>query len=98
MTSDTYNVHQMIGMIQRMGVRAPILLVGGILITLTLDPVLTLVLVCTLPFLSILVFKVSKKGISLYVSLQQGIDHHGPHRAGEYLRHPCDQGPLENRL
>ena len=74
LTSDTYNVHQMIGMIQRMGVRAPILLVGGILITLTLDPVLTLVLVCTLPFLSILVFKVSKKGIPLYVSLQQGID------------------------
>lgn len=74
LTSDTYHIHQMIGMIQRMGVRAPILLVGGILITLTLDPVLTLVLVCTLPFLSILVFKVSKKGIPLYVSLQQGID------------------------
>lgn len=55
LTSDTYHIHQMIGMIQRMGVRAPILLVGGILITLTLDPVLTLVLVCTLPFLSILV-------------------------------------------
>ena len=50
LTSDTYNVHQMIGMMQRMGVRAPILLLGGILITLTLDPVLTLVLVCTLPF------------------------------------------------
>lgn len=74
LTSDTYHIHQMIGMIQRMGVRAPILLVGGILITLTLDPALTLVLVCTLPFLSILVFKVSKKGIPLYVSLQQGID------------------------
>ena len=53
----------MIGMMQRMGVRAPILLVGGILITLTLDPVLTLVLVCTLPFLAVLVFSVSKRGI-----------------------------------
>ena len=31
LTSDTYHIHQMIGMIQRMGVRAPILLVGGIL-------------------------------------------------------------------
>ena len=74
LTSDTYNVHQMIGMMQRMGVRAPILLVGGILITLTLDPVLTLVLVCTLPFLAVLVFCVSKRGIPLYVGLQQGVD------------------------
>ena len=40
----------MLGMMQRIGVRAPILLVGGVLITLTLDPVLTLVLVCTLAF------------------------------------------------
>jgi len=30
LTSDTYNIHQMIGMMQRMGVRAPILLIGGI--------------------------------------------------------------------
>ena len=74
LTSDTYNVHQMIGMMQRMGVRAPILLVGGVLITLTLDPVLTLVLVCTLPFLGVLVYTVSKKGIPLYVELQRGID------------------------
>ena len=74
LTSDTYNVHQMIGMMQRMGVRAPILLLGGILITLTLDPVLTLVLVCTLPFLGGLVYAVSKRGIPLYVGLQQGVD------------------------
>lgn len=74
LTSDTYNVHQMIGMIQRLGVRAPILLVGGILITLTLDPVLTLVLVCTLPFLAFLVTAVSKKGIPLYRDLQRSAD------------------------
>ena len=29
MSSDTYNIHQMCGMILRMGVRAPILLIGG---------------------------------------------------------------------
>ena len=31
LTSDTYNLHQTIGMMQRMGVRAPILLIGGIM-------------------------------------------------------------------
>jgi len=74
LTSDTYNVHQMIGMAQRMGVRAPILLIGGILITLTLDPMLTLVLVCTLPFLALLVYRVTKKGIPLYRELQRKVD------------------------
>ncbi|HKL79558.1 MAG TPA: ABC transporter transmembrane domain-containing protein, partial [Mobilitalea sp.] len=33
LTSDTYNVHNMIGMMQRIGVRAPILLIGGTVIT-----------------------------------------------------------------
>lgn len=74
LTTDTYNVHQMLGMMQRIGVRAPILLVGGVLITLTLDPVLTLVLVCTLPFIGTLVWAVSKKGVPMYKELQQGID------------------------
>ncbi len=74
LTSDTYNVHQMIGMAQRMGVRAPILLIGGILITLSLDPVLTLVLVCTLPFLAVLVFSVTKRSLPMYRELQRRVD------------------------
>lgn len=74
LTSDTYNVHQMIGMMQRLGVRAPILLLGGILVTLMLEPVLALVLICTLPFIGVLVYLVSKKGIPLYRRLQQGVD------------------------
>ena len=49
LTTDTYNVHQMLGRVQRLGVRAPILVIGGVLVTLTLDPVLTLVLVSVMP-------------------------------------------------
>lgn len=74
MTSDTYNIHSMIGMMQRIGVRAPIILIGGIVITSTLEPVLTLVLVGVLPFLAFVVFLVSKKGIPLYLKLQQSVD------------------------
>jgi ABC-type multidrug transport system fused ATPase/permease subunit len=36
LTTDTYNMHHMVGMAQRMGVRAPILLLGGLMMTLTL--------------------------------------------------------------
>lgn len=74
MTTDTYNIHNMIGMMQRIGVRAPIILVGGIIITSTLEPVLTLVLVGVLPFLSLVVYLVSKKGIPIYAQLQLSTD------------------------
>ena len=74
LTSDTYNVHQFTGMMQRMGVRAPILLVGGLIITLILDPVLTLVLAATLPFLGISVFYIAKKTVPLYRKQQSATD------------------------
>ena len=63
LTSDTYNVHHFIGVVQRLGVRAPLLLIGGIIVTLTLDPVLTLVMVCTLPFIFALTVLISKKSV-----------------------------------
>jgi ATP-binding cassette, subfamily B, multidrug efflux pump len=74
LTSDTYNVHNMIGRMQRLGVRAPILLIGGICVTLTLDPVLSFVLICILPFITLLMIYVSQKSIPLYAKLQQSND------------------------
>lgn len=74
LTSDTYNIHQMIGMMQRLGVRAPILLIGGIAVTLMLDHALALVLVAVLPLTAALIFLVSKKGIPLYTDLQKSVD------------------------
>ncbi len=74
MTSDTYNIHNMIGMMQRIGVRAPIILIGGIMVTSTLEPVLTLILIGSLPILTLIVYLVSKKGIPLYLSQQLSVD------------------------
>lgn len=74
MTTDTYNIHNMIGMMQRIGVRAPIILIGGIIITSTLEPVLTLILAAVFPLLSLVVYFVSKKGIPLYTKLQETTD------------------------
>lgn len=70
LTSDTYNVHQFLGMIQRLGVRAPILLIGGLILSFTLDPVLTLIMASVIPFIGITVYVVSKKGVSLYKASQ----------------------------
>ena len=74
MTTDTYNVHRMVGMMQRIGVRAPILLIGGLAVTLTLDPVLTLVLLAVLVLLVIFTYIVSSKGIPLYKVVQESSD------------------------
>lgn len=74
LTSDTYNVHQMIDRMQRLGIRAPILLLGGIVITMLLEPVLTLVLIATLPLLGIVVWFVPRKGIALYTKTQAALD------------------------
>lgn len=74
LTSDTYNVNHMIGMVLRLGIRAPILLFGGIVMTMTLDWRLTLVLIFTLPFLFFVVRATSKVGIPLYKKLQEKND------------------------
>lgn len=74
MTSDSYNVHHAINMMQRMGVRAPMIIVGGLFITAALEPVLTLVLAATLPFIAFIVFFISQKGIPLYGKVQQAVD------------------------
>ena len=74
LTSDTYHVHHFIGMSLRMGVRAPILLLGGTIITLTLDPILTLVMVSVLPFLWGTVYLITRRGIPLFKQSQRSVD------------------------
>ena len=70
MTSDTYNVHQIICMMQRIGVRAPIIIIGGVILSFKLEPVLTLILVGTLPLIVLVVIVVSKLGIPLFKKAQ----------------------------
>ena len=74
LTSDTYNLHQMLDRMQRLGVRAPILLLGGIAVTFTMEPVLTLVLIGALPILGVVVWFVSTRGIRMYTRTQQALD------------------------
>lgn len=74
LSTDTYNVHNMVGMMQRIGVRAPILLVGGVALTFTVDPMLALILLVTVPFLVVISVFVAKKGIRLYTRLHASVD------------------------
>ena len=74
MTSDTYNVQNFIGMIQRMGVRACILLLGSIMVSSLMDPFLALVLLCMVPVMAGIILFISFKGIPMYRAVQDKVD------------------------
>ena len=74
LTSDTYHVHHFMMISMRMGVRAPMLLIGGIIVTASLDLTLTLMMILVLPFISATVYVISKKGIPLYKQSQNSVD------------------------
>lgn len=74
MTSDSYNVQNFMRMIQTMGVRAPILLIGGMAVTMIMDFGLAMVLFILVPLIIASVIIISKKGIPLYEKVQQKMD------------------------
>ena len=74
MSTDSYYVYRMVGMMQRIGVRAPILVVGGILVTYTLDPVLATVLLCMLPLMGAVVVYISRRSVPQFSRLQRSVD------------------------
>lgn len=74
LTSDTYNLHHMVGMMQRIGVRAPLLLIGGLIITLILDHRLALIMIAMLPVMVLVILFISKCGIPMYTKVQNRVD------------------------
>lgn len=74
MTSDSYNVQNFIVSIQAMGIRAPVLLLGGVIVTMTMDPALSGILCVMVPVLGIIIYAVTRHGIPLYDRVQRGVD------------------------
>ena len=74
MTSDSYNVQNAVRSLQTMCVRAPIMLVGGIIVTMTMDPVLSSILCVMVPILTVIIIGVSRYGIPLYNKVQERLD------------------------
>ena len=74
LTSDTYNVNQMLARIQRMGIRAPSLLIGGIIMMFTMDAALAMILLALLPIIAVLVILVTKYSVPLHTKQQTVLD------------------------
>lgn len=74
LTSDTYNINQLLARTQRLGIRAPILLLGGIAMMVSMDALLSLVLIALLPVIGIVVYYVTKISVPLYTKQQTVLD------------------------
>lgn len=74
LTSDTYYVNQSVAQSLRLGVRAPILLLGGLALTFVLDWHLALVLLTCVPLVTIAVVLITKKSVPMYTKVQKSGD------------------------
>ena len=71
LSSDTYRVNDMVDRMLRLGIRAPILLVGGLLVSALMEPALALIFLCALPLIGGMLLLISRKSIPLYAKAQQ---------------------------
>ena len=74
LTSDSYYVNQMVARTLRLGVRAPILILGGTILAFWRDPVLACVLLGCVPLVGVAIFVITKKSVPIYFGVQKRQD------------------------
>jgi ATP-binding cassette subfamily B protein len=73
-TNDITQVQQVLVMIMRMMIMAPMMCIGGIIMAVSKDAKLSLVLVVALPLLAGAIFGIASKGIPLFKVMQTKLD------------------------
>lgn len=73
-TNDITQVQQVVVMLLRMMVRAPLMCVGGIIMAVSMDGKLSLILIAVLPVLFAALYYPGYKGIGLYIAIQKKLD------------------------
>ena len=74
LTSDSYNILSFMQSSQTLGVRAPILLLGGFIVTFSMDRGMAMILAVMAPLIIAIVVFISRKGIPLYTAVQKKLD------------------------
>ena len=74
LTADSYNITNFFARIIRLGMKAPLMLIGGIIITLTIDYRLALILIAVLPLVALTVYIITRRSVPIYNSQQQRQD------------------------
>jgi ATP-binding cassette subfamily B protein len=73
-TNDITKIQQILSIMLRVMVMAPLLCIGGIMMAVAQDRQLSLVLVVLLPLLSLVVFGIARKGMPLFKKIQEKTD------------------------
>ncbi|MBQ3907510.1 MAG: ABC transporter ATP-binding protein [Lachnospiraceae bacterium] len=74
MTSDSYNVQASVAQLQSLCVRAPMMLLGGMIMTMLMDFKLSLILILMMPILILVIYFISSRGIPMYTKVQKKLD------------------------
>jgi ATP-binding cassette subfamily B protein len=74
LTADSYNITNFFARIIRLGMKAPLMLIGGIIITLTIDYRLALILIAVLPPVGFTVCFITRRSVPIYNSQQRKQD------------------------
>lgn len=74
LTSDSYYVNQMVARTLRLGVRAPILILGGLILAFIEDSILACVLLACIPIVGVTVFLITRQSVPVYFSVQKKQD------------------------
>ncbi|GIO11881.1 multidrug ABC transporter ATP-binding protein [Cohnella xylanilytica] len=73
-TNDINQVQQVLVMMMRLMVMAPMMCIGGLIMALSKDAKLTLVLVVAVPVLTLTILLVARKGLPLFRAIQKKLD------------------------
>lgn len=73
-TNDITQVQQVLIMIMRMMISAPMMCIGGIIMAVSKDAKLSLVLVVAIPILAVTIYLVANKGVPLFKAMQIKLD------------------------
>lgn len=73
-TNDVTQIQQMMTMLLRMFLRAPLLCVGGIIMAISKDAKLSLIFFISIPVLAIAIFFITRAGMPLFKAIQVKLD------------------------
>lgn len=73
-TNDINQVQQVLIMMLRMMIMAPMMCIGGIIMAVSKDATLSLTLIVIMPVLGLAIFLIARKGLPLFKAIQKKID------------------------
>jgi len=74
LTNDITQIQNMIQMLLRMGLRAPGMLIGALIMAFSLNPKLALVILCVIPLLAVAIYFILKTGFPRFTTMQKKLD------------------------